>query len=304
MNVETTFKRKETEGGGVFVKGPARFIISDDLQVLPPFTSAISSLVGLNGFADWNTVEELTFDVGADEVLNVLMCSLVSKTPLSDTLLKDKTVPNVSIEYLDEEIHIESQKVEDKMNKEEQKIPIKLIVSKSKKKMQNNSMKGCNDRLYRGVRNLDEQYLKSYLHKKMLLSPELPPKYGYENHPLGIEESSYKDIFGVPAKVIDFVDPKSHDNEDVKACGFMKGPEMFMVTDNLNVSPISAILGMSILREMNVPVTDVEVRVAHVGAEEAFRLLVASFVCDAALTSAFLAKPKRDGELGCLGFLI
>ncbi|KAM1753653.1 hypothetical protein ACFX1X_006235 [Malus domestica] len=30
----------------------------------------------LNGFADWNTVEELTFDVGADEVLNVLMCSL------------------------------------------------------------------------------------------------------------------------------------------------------------------------------------------------------------------------------------
>lgn len=226
----------------------------------------------------------------------MLMCSLVSKTPLSDTLLKDKTVPNVSIEYLDEEIHIESQKVEDKMNKEEQKIPIKLIVSKSKKKvcyaeagvdfvnlifsfltlplgfivkqMQNNSMKGCNDRLYRGVRDLDEQYLKSYLHKKMLLSPELPPKYGYENHPLGIEESSYKDISGVPAKVIDFVDPKSHDNEDVKACGFMKGPEMFMVTDNLNVSPISAILGMSILREMNVPVTDVEVRVAHVGAEE------------------------------------
>ncbi|XP_009337385.2 uncharacterized protein LOC103929848 [Pyrus x bretschneideri] len=101
MNVEITFKRKETEGGGIFVKGPARFIISDDLQVLPPFTSAISSLVGLNGFADWNTVEELTFDVGADEVLNVLMCPLVSKTPLSDTLLKDKTVPNVSIEYLD-----------------------------------------------------------------------------------------------------------------------------------------------------------------------------------------------------------
>ncbi|KAM1653693.1 hypothetical protein ACFX14_006256 [Malus domestica] len=351
----------------------------------PPFTSAISSLVRLNGFADWNTVEELTFDVGADEVLNVLMCSLasdnvvedlssssssqrqskmsnprsdprsdpeneqslspdpktcsnlmnpppLSKTPLSDTLLKDKTVPNVSIEYLDEEKHIESQKVEDKMYKEEQKIPIKLIVSKSKtkvcyaeagvdfvnlifsfltlplgfivKQMQNNSMKGSNDRLYRGVRDLDEQYLKSYLHKKMFPSPELPPKYGYQNHPLGIEESSYEDISGVPAKVIDFVDPKSHDNEDIKACGFMKGLEMFMVTDNLNVSPISAMLGMSILRELDVPVTDIEVRVAHVSAEEAFRLLVASFVCNAALTSAFLAKPKRDGELGYLGFLI
>ncbi|RXH84726.1 hypothetical protein DVH24_033010 [Malus domestica] len=243
----------------------------------------------LNGFADWNTVEELTFDVGADEV-------------------------------------------EDKMYNEEQKIPIKLIVSKSKtkvcyaeagvdfvnlifsfltlplgfivKQMQNNSMKGSNDRLYRGVRDLDEQYLKSYLHKKMFPSPELPPKYGYQNHPLGIEESSYEDISGVPAKVIDFVDPKSHDNEDIKACGFMKGLEMFMVTDNLNVSPISAMLGMSILRELDVPVTDIEVRVAHVSAEEAFRLLVASFVCNAALTSAFLAKPKRDGELGYLGFLI
>ncbi|XP_070664450.1 uncharacterized protein [Malus domestica] len=44
--------------------------------VRPPFTSAISYLVRLNGFANWNTVEELTFDVGVDEVLNVLMCSL------------------------------------------------------------------------------------------------------------------------------------------------------------------------------------------------------------------------------------
>ncbi|CAN6556575.1 unnamed protein product [Malus baccata var. baccata] len=303
MKVETIFTTKQAEGGGVFVAGPGRFIISDDLQVL-----------------------------------NLLMLSLVSETPLTETLLKDKTIPNMIDENLDQDLCIEYREVEGKRNEEEEKISIKLIVSKSKKKvyyaevgedfvnllfsfltlplgfvikqMQHNSLKGCIDQLYKSVEDLDEQYLKSNLHKKKLVSPKLLPGFGYKNHLLGIEEASYKWTDSVEPKshckedCIDFVDPKSHHKKDDKDCGFLKGPAMFMVTDSLNVSPISAIVGMSILCELNVPVTDVEVRVAHVGKEEAIRLLVASFVCPSALTSVFLTKPKRFGGLGCLSFLI
>ncbi|KAL6275729.1 hypothetical protein ACE6H2_019330 [Prunus campanulata] len=77
---------------------------------------------------------------------------------------------------------------------------------------------------------------------------------------------------------------------------------MFMITDSLNVSPISAILGLSILYELNIPVTDIEVQVAQVGQKEALCLLVASFVCDSALTIVFLRKPNRG--FGCVSFLI
>ncbi|CAN6556563.1 unnamed protein product [Malus baccata var. baccata] len=338
MYMETIFTTKQAEGGGVFVEEPGRFIISDDLQVLPPFTCAVSSVVSNHGLTGWKSVEELTFNVGVDEVLNLLMRSLVSETPLTETLLKDKTIPNMIDENLDQDLRIEYREVGGKRNEEEEKISIKFIVSKSKKKvyyaevgedfvnllfsfltlplgfvvkqMQHNSLKGCIDQLYRSVEDLDEQYLKSNLHKKKLVSPKLLPGFGYKNHLLGIEEASYKWTDSVEPKshcredYIDFVDPKSHHKKDDKGCGFLKGPAMFMVTDSLNVSPISAIFGMSILCELNVPVTDVEVQVAHVGKEVAIHLSVASFVCPSALTGVFLTKPKRFGDLGCLSFLI
>ncbi|RXH84727.1 hypothetical protein DVH24_033011 [Malus domestica] len=288
MNMETIFTTEQAEGGGVFVEGPGRFIISDDLQVLPPFTCAVSSVVSNHGLTGWKSVEELTFNVGVDEVLNLLMRSLVSETPLTETLLKDKTIPNMVDENLDQDLCIEYREVGGKRNEEEEKISIKLIVSKSKKKvyyaevgedfvnllfsfltlplgfvakqMQHNSLKGCIDQLYRSVEDLDEQYFKSNLHKTQLVSPKLLPGFGYKNHLLGIKEAWYK--------WKDFVNSKCHHKIDDKGCGFLKGPAMFMVTDSLNVSPISAIVGMSILCELNVPVTDVEVRVAHVGKEE------------------------------------
>ncbi|ONI00034.1 hypothetical protein PRUPE_6G064000 [Prunus persica] len=289
------------------------------------------------GCTGWNSIEELTVNVGVDEVLKLLMCSLVSKMPLTETLLKHEPLPELSNENVDQEIYVESRMLGDATNEEEEKISIKLIVSKSRKmvcyaeageefvnllfsfltlplgfivkQMQDNSMKGCIDQLYKSVQDLDEQCLKSNNHKKMLVSPKLLPGFGYKNHPLGIEEASYRLAVDTTlihsnkqVKSVEFIDPKSHRNKDDNALGFLKGPAMFMITDSLNVSPISAILGLSILCELNVPVTDIEVQVAQVGKKEALCLLVASFVCDSALTSVFLRKPNRG--FGCLSFLI
>ncbi|KAL6275732.1 hypothetical protein ACE6H2_019333 [Prunus campanulata] len=86
----------------------------------------------------------------------------------------------------------------------------------------------------------------------------------------------------------EFVDPKSLNDADGSAQGFLKRRAMFMGEDSLIVRPVSPILGVSVLNELSVPFNDIEVRVVNVGKQEAYRLLVASFVTDSALTSVFL----------------
>ncbi|KAL6292797.1 hypothetical protein ACE6H2_000939 [Prunus campanulata] len=148
-------------------------------------------------------------------------------------------------------------------------------------------MKGCIGQLYKSVQDLDEQCLKSNNHKKMLVSPKLLPGFGYKNRPLGIEEALYRLAVDTTlihsnkqVKSVEFIDPKSHCNKDDNALGFLKGPAMFMITDSLNVSPISAILGLSILCELNVPVTDIEVQVAQVGKKEVSYISFMFIICN------------------------
>lgn len=67
-------KKSSFADGGVFCKGLTRFIITDDLQVMPPLSSAISSLFTKLGVMDASTTEEQAFNVGVDEVIEVLTC--------------------------------------------------------------------------------------------------------------------------------------------------------------------------------------------------------------------------------------
>lgn len=152
------------------------------------------------------------------QVLNLLMRSLASKTPLTETLLKHKPVPNLSNENTNQAIYIDPEIVGDTVPMEQNNISIKLIVSKSKKivcyaeagedfvnllfsfltlplgfvakQMRDGSLKGCIDQLYGSVRDLEGEYLKSNDHKEMLLNPKLSPGF-YYNSLLGIEEASY-----------------------------------------------------------------------------------------------------------------
>ncbi|XP_048324612.2 uncharacterized protein LOC107413220 [Ziziphus jujuba] len=109
--------------------------------------------------------------------------------------------------------------MEDEKNVQDGKITIKLMVSKSKKKVCfaeakkdfvnllfsfltippghfvkqkcSNSLNGCIDHLYRSVQDLDKQCLKSNYHKEMLVSPKLASSIGYENDLLGIKEATH-----------------------------------------------------------------------------------------------------------------
>ena len=149
------------------------------------------------------------------------------------------------------------------------------------------SLKGCLDHLYKSLQELDEQCFKSNEHKEMLVAPRVCPGFSYENDLLGIHEAShpqfyYEDCYGqsgywnrnvlttktsgyIPLTV---VHSKSHDKEGESRGGFLKGPNLFTVTDNLIIKPISPIFGLSILSELKVPLSDIEERTVDVGKEE------------------------------------
>lgn len=64
------------------------------------------------------------------------------------------------------------------------------------------------------------------------------------------------------------MDPKSLNDADGSARGFLKRREMFMVEDSLIVRPVSPILNVSVLNQLSVPFNDIEVRVVNVGKQE------------------------------------
>ncbi|XP_068339815.1 uncharacterized protein [Pyrus communis] len=325
MYQEITFS---VDVASAFVTESARLLITDDLQLISPFNESIVSLFTNLGVTNRNATEELNLNIGVDEVMNLLINSLLSRTPLTETLLKHKPVAERSNENNYQAIHIDPQTVGETVLTEEDNISIKLIISKSKnivcyaeagedfvnllfsfltlplgfvaKQIQDGSLKGCIDQLYRSVQDLDAQHLKSNHHKEMLVNPKLAPGFCY-NSLLGIEVASYYYLNSRLTTDSSLI-PSNSSLESFKieptncvssAGGFLKGPAFFTVTDNLVVRPISTIFELSVLEKLNVPFTDTEKRVVLMGKKEALNLLVASFASDSALTNAFISEPYQ-----------
>ncbi|XP_055962104.1 uncharacterized protein LOC126687252 [Mercurialis annua] len=348
MNYLATFveSRKKDEvsdsQGGVFVKRLARVMISDILQVMPPSTTLSFSLLSKLGVIDVTATEERTFDIGVDQVLNLLKSSLVSKTPLTDILLKPKEIPELSKETSKQHSFSLKTKSGEYTSKGKDKILIKLMLSKSNKKvcfaevgedfvdlffsfltvplgyilkeMNGAASKGCIHHLYNSIKCLDvEKYFESNDHKEILMSPKIAPSFGYENQLLRVETvhpeyyyvpddfyhyfSAVKPTSGI-AIPLSVKDPKLS-NKIAKTCGgYVMGPAMFTVTDDLIVTPISPISGVSILRKLKVPLNNVEERSVYVGSGEAVHLMVNSFISESALTDTFISQvlkvPKQE----------
>ncbi|CAL8999065.1 unnamed protein product [Prunus brigantina] len=129
------FSSSAEQGGGIFVKESARFIITDDLHVMSPFSVASNPEFTKLGAMNENiTTEQQTWNIGVHVVLNLCLRSLVSKKPLSETFLKHNPVPNPNLSNLNLDqlilTCIESLMLEDTMNEEEEeKIVVKLTVS-------------------------------------------------------------------------------------------------------------------------------------------------------------------------------
>jgi hypothetical protein len=89
---------------------------------------------------------------------------------------------------------------------------------------------------------------------------------------------------------LNLVDPKYYASTSSSCGEFGKGPLIYMVTDNLVVTPMSSFTAISHLNSSNVPMFDVEERVVRIGlityvAGLGLNILKASLTTTTALTN-------------------
>jgi hypothetical protein len=94
--------------------------------------------------------------------------------------------------------------------------------------------------------------------KDLLTNPPISKQFELKNQILPIRNNKYKE-----SNTYNFVDPKSPISG-----GYANGPITFMVTDDLVVTPMSSIDGISYLERMKVPLNDVEEIVIDIGQKE------------------------------------
>ncbi|CAL8160198.1 unnamed protein product [Prunus armeniaca] len=259
-----------------------------------------------------STTQQQNLNIGAHEVLNLLLRSLVSKKPLSETIQKHNPVPNPNLSLLNLNqlilTRIESLLLGDMMDaEEEEKIVVKLTISVSKNIVC--YAEAGEDFLHKCVKDLDEQHLKSNYHGDILLGPKIYPGFCYENRLLGIEDgpvaSYYYAYWPVDILATDKTLIASNNavtlplklKLDKSTQGYLKASTAFIVTDKLIIRPASPFFGFLIINELKVPFTDIKEETVEVGKKEALHPLVATFLSDSALTDVFIRQLNQEKSI-------
>ncbi|XP_027929621.1 uncharacterized protein LOC114185880 isoform X1 [Vigna unguiculata] len=178
--------------------------------------------------------------------------------------------------------------------------------------LEGNSSLSCIDKLYKSISELGpDRYLRSQRVKGELANPKCAPLFTISDQILPIGEVSlpvyycntffdgreYRFSLSISARPryygyygydenarLEITNPKSCIGDSRSGKGFVKGPSMFMVTDDLVVTPMSSISAVSYLNRSLVPLSDLEERVISVGVKEGLAILKASLTSTSALT--------------------
>ncbi|KAH6785632.1 hypothetical protein C2S51_038087 [Perilla frutescens var. frutescens] len=263
--------------GGVFTINDSSFIICDDLRVVPIVTGFLQTLNSL-GITDADRAEMRSLSLGIDDIMDLLKFSLISATPLSDFIIKDRKMRSSTRVKLEPS---------EKGDANSRKIVLKVSLQKSTNKFLfaqatnefadllfcflsvplggieqllggKTSLK-CIDNLYRSVTDvIEHKYFRTPHTKNRLINPKLA-------HGSCV---SFNWIEGMGKNV--------------------KEQKMYIVRDDLSVAPYSIASSISILNGLGVPLSDVRETELHIGLEEALSILKASLTSTTAITDALI----------------
>ncbi|CAH9081943.1 unnamed protein product [Cuscuta epithymum] len=306
-NIHDSFRRRpvfisladrEPEPEGAFLKwGMMMFIITDNLQIRPSSPTVLAQVLSSLGSSDINLIKEMPVQLSKQQVIRLLAYSMVSKSPLSGVFLDSPVRPNVGAFS----VHSKTQKpvtstTNDFVQKPEgnaQKLNLNLTLNKSTNEilfaeatkdffdflctfmtsplgsmmylLKGNSGLGCMDDLYKSMVELDIKWFKSDAMKATLMCPKVAQHHNCKKQPLNLEEECSSDSL---------IDPRLSDS-------FSKELLEFIILDDLEVRPLSSASSFSILKELKVPITEIEQQALTVSMEE----LQALNLLKAALTS-------------------
>ncbi|KAL6535903.1 hypothetical protein OROHE_012747 [Orobanche hederae] len=310
--------------GGVFTTTTHEtFLISDDLEILPNVTASFSKILSKLGITDIDGAEVRSVTFGLNEILELLKGSFRSRAPLTNLVLKNKTVSDSVAPKSEPGISFLHHQTKKEETSNSTALVVKVIVQKSTTKLLfaeadekfvdflfslltiplggveylldgSTSLKNI-DNLYQSIAcpNLDK-YLR-VAEKTRLTKPTLPHGYLPENWIFGLIEERAPQL---EYNLDNYLIPSSKTNSMFKSPKgnqyYVKGPRMYMVKDDLTVAPSSMISYFSTLNEQKVPVSDVGELVLHIGLEEALSILKASLSSSCALSNGLNHMLKRQ----------
>ncbi|XP_059666203.1 uncharacterized protein LOC132312015 [Cornus florida] len=186
----------------------------------------------------------------------------------------------------------------------------------------NETMVGSIGNLYKSIENLNEDYMQPNQNKDLLLKPN--PPTSVSNVPLLLPDdrvsSAATKFYTCQYNSLDycyhrcvtnkagtncpscccsmstelpFVGPVNKNATSTGEGGYVRGLVTYMVTDDLSVTPMSMISGISMLNKCNVMEFDaLQEKVVEIGMDEGLKLLKGSLKSKAVLTYVFLGKEE------------
>ncbi|KAJ0751914.1 hypothetical protein HanPI659440_Chr09g0318231 [Helianthus annuus] len=289
---------------GVFVSDIATFIVTDDLCVMP-YTSATSiRLLTDCGITNKSCLEEINLDMGREQILYFLNAALSLDSVFTylifnrASLIRDLVVPGQILSY-DQIINLikkgESSSSKFLLEVALQKSTGKLLFAEDKgdfvdflfgllsiplgtvvgELLKGFSSLTCMDNIIKSISDMSVgTYFMSQDIKEMLLKPHIGQHY-----------TSKKQVFPLEGTPLHY----SHkEHGDPRKDGVLiKRPGLFIVTDDLTITPSSSNSTISTLSSLNVSFDDVEKLEITIGLKEGLRMLKASLrSCSTTLTDS------------------
>ncbi|CAA0808597.1 Unknown protein [Striga hermonthica] len=310
---------------GAFCTKGASFIISDDMRMAlaGSFFGALAEL----GIRDIKGAEMRNMTFGHNEIVDLLKGMLVSRTPLTDIII-GKGKRNFDFMKFKPGVFLPKTEKAAASNSDKMMI-LKVIIQKSTQKLLfalaeddfaeflfslltiplggAMSLIGSSTcptslyNLYTSVQNInDDKYLIKDT-KVKLRETKLPIGYMSPNQLIPLTEEGSSEIrFESGCQVTYYSGhwvPNTFAEVHEK---YVKGLNMYMVTDDLTVTPLSSTSGFSVINSLKIPLSEVKELELVVGLEEALSILKASLTSSCALTDGLIApflrkQPKQEG---------
>ncbi|XP_044508890.1 uncharacterized protein LOC123227835 [Mangifera indica] len=197
-------------------------------------------------------------------------------------------------------------------------LPVATVVRLLEKK----SMVGCLGNLYQSIKGLSETYMHPNQDKNSLLNPKSPissteiplllPDHVFEKRNVYLCPYCSSNVADNPKIVcpscnrqmtreVPYLTASSKSvgtsTAAVAEGGFVKGVVTYMVTDNLELKPMSTTSVINLLNKSNVKdLRSLEEKVVDFGVQEGLMLLKASLECKNVLTRVFFEKIQMMGQ--------
>ncbi|WVZ16340.1 hypothetical protein V8G54_009322 [Vigna mungo] len=256
-----------------FVKDDDTFLITDDLKVVPNSLNAFFDLFKSCGIESPSSVNKMTVTVTKNQVMDLLKSCLISTVTLTSLFLEKPCIEKyIKVEFPPFDVN-ENDSFKLNVKIVQRKSNGKVVFAQGKEDFADfllslltiplggvvHLMEGFSC-IYKSILNLDQNYWTTDNVKNKLVEPCLVPQFLVSNKLFPIFGSKYFCDTTYPNycyltmrhgnsverfKDVDFVDPilKRENSKNI-----VKGPTMYMATDDLVVTPMTATSGVGILQ--------------------------------------------------------